>query len=117
MLARRMVEKLGHRAKSSPRPEALDAIGKAISTCVDGLSDAVMTAMSDVGAAQTRGQGRHLPVVAMTANAVEGDRERCVEAGMDDYIAKRCARRSRRDHRALVAAAPAKTAVTSDAKH
>ncbi len=72
---------------------------------IDGL--AATRAIRDL----ERGTGGHIPIVAMTAHAMKGDSERCVEAGMDDYVSKPVSRKALNDAiaRALVRSVPLTT--------
>jgi CheY-like chemotaxis protein len=91
-LALRLLQRSGHSVVCANHgQQALEAFGREPFDLV--LMDVQMPhvdgfeATSEIRRLEA-GIGRHTPVLALTANAMKGDRERCLAAGMDGYVAK-----------------------------
>ncbi len=92
LVAVRLLERRGHsvRVVQNGR-EAVNLVAGEDFDAV--LMDIQMPVMSGYEAAREiraseRESGRHVPIIAMTAHAMPGDREECLAAGMDDYVSK-----------------------------
>jgi len=91
-LAIRILERLGHKVQVVTTGK--EAIGLAQAEEFDLiLMDVQMPEMDGLEAttairAAEAGTGKHVPIVAMTAHAMKGDREKCLSAGMDGYLSK-----------------------------
>jgi CheY-like chemotaxis protein len=90
-LALRLLQQMGYRADlASNGIEAVESVGRQAYDVV--LMDVQMPDMDGLEATRRIVQrfpaGQRPRIVAMTANAMQGDRDMCLEAGMDDYITK-----------------------------
>jgi PAS domain S-box-containing protein len=90
-VASSMLKKLGYTADVVTNGvEVLDALSKNKYSII--LMDCQMPEMDGYTATKAiRGSDtefKNIPILAMTANAMEGDRNKCIQAGMDDYLAK-----------------------------
>jgi CheY-like chemotaxis protein len=93
-LAVAILEKQGHRVVVAHNGrEALAALDRSPDDFDIVLMDVQMPELGGLEATALIREreiktGRHIPIVAITAHALKGDRERCLEAGMDAYLAK-----------------------------
>ena len=91
-LAVRLLERNGSRvAVAGDGREALATLERAtFDLVVMDIQMPVLDGLETIAIIRERdlATGRHQPVIAMTANAMKGDRERCLEAGFDDYVSK-----------------------------
>jgi len=91
-LATRILERLGHRVQVVN--DGKEAIERAKTQEFEVIfMDIQMPEMDGLEAtmairAAEAGTGKHVPIVAMTAHAMKGDREKCLDAGMDGYLSK-----------------------------
>jgi PAS domain S-box-containing protein len=87
-----LIERRGHSVIVAENGrEAVEAIERHKFDLV--LMDVQMPEMGGLEATRVirekeKGSGHHLPIIAMTAHAMQGDREQCIESGMDGYLAK-----------------------------
>jgi CheY-like chemotaxis protein len=91
-LAARLLEKRGHRVTVTANGrESVEALAKHTFDLV--LMDVQMPEMDGFEATavireKEKRNGTHVPIIALTAHAMKGDRERCLAAGMDGYLSK-----------------------------
>ena len=95
IVALRLLSKFGHEVMvASNGQEALAALEQSPANRFDlVLMDVQMPVLDGFAAAREirrreETTGAHIPIVAITAHAMDGDRERCLAAGMDDYVSK-----------------------------